>query len=195
MTQLYELNRKQEERVNLMGKYAKDLIKSFKVVTGEVKFAYVIVFDPVYQDDGRQPRYSVSILIPKDDEETISKIEEAINLCKISNMDLWGSTPLEEIKGGLRDGDTEKNDEAYDGHWFINATSTIRPGIVDEKLKSIKSPDEFYSGCYGKASITFFPTIAHQKSIRCSINNIMRTKFGPRLGLQSSPTEDFKEIS
>lgn len=41
------------------------------------------------------------------------------------------------IKLPLRDGDIERDDEAYKGHYFINANSTTAPQIVDRAVKPI----------------------------------------------------------
>lgn len=38
------------------------------------------------------------------------------------------------IKLPLRDGDIERDDEAYKGHYFINANSTTAPQIVDRAV-------------------------------------------------------------
>jgi hypothetical protein len=169
------------------------LAKSYKVVTGKVRFSYVNVFAPVGQDDGKPPKYSVALIIPKSDEDTIASINLAVSDCKQDNLDVWGGYIPEDLKGGLRDGDLEKNDPAYDGCMFINATSTARPGVVDENLQDITRPSEFYSGCYGVAAITFYPYNNGEKlqGIGCTINNLMKTDDGERLGGFSTPIEDF----
>ncbi len=52
----------------------------------------------------------------------------------------------------LRDGDVERDDEAYKGHYFINANSKTAPQIVDRSVKPILDRSEVYSGCYGRVS-------------------------------------------
>lgn len=54
------------------------------------------------------------------------------------------------IKLPLRDGDIERDDEAYKGHYFINANSTTAPQIVDRAVKPILDRSEVYSGCYAR---------------------------------------------
>ena len=49
------------------------------------------------------------------------------------------------IKLPLRDGDIERDDEAYKGHYFINANSTTAPQIVDRAVKPILDRSEVYS--------------------------------------------------
>ena len=164
----------------------------FKVVTGKVRFSYVNVFSPIPQDDGKPPKYSICILIPKEDEDTVNAINLAVYDCKQDNKHLWDGEIPDDLKGGLRDGDLEKNDPAYDGHWFINATSTTKPNVVYEDMSDVKNSFEFYSGCYGRASITFYAHNAYGgRGIGCTINNLMKLEDGERLGAGSSPVDDF----
>ena len=46
-----------------------------KVVTGTVRFSYFNGWEPV-SINGSKPKYSVSVLIPKSDETTVSKIHQ-----------------------------------------------------------------------------------------------------------------------
>lgn len=55
----------------------------------------------------------------------------------------------------LRDGDIEY-DEAYKGHYFINANSVTAPQIVDKAVKPILDRSEVYSGRYACVSISFY---------------------------------------
>lgn len=58
------------------------------------------------------------------------------------------------IKLPLRDGDIERDDEAYKGHYFINANSTTAPQIVDRAVKPILDRSEVYSGWLCRVSLT-----------------------------------------
>lgn len=173
------------------------MAKSFKVVTDLVRFSYVNLFTPLPQGDGKPPKYSVALIIPKEDTKTIEEIEQAISDCKKENMYVWGGLIPHGLRGGLRDGDLEKNDVAYANSMFINCSASQKPGIVYEDLRDITDPSEFYSGCYGKASVTFYaynnsPT---QQGVGCTINNVMKIKDGERLGMSSLPIDDFKKKS
>ena len=96
------------------------------------------------------------------------------------------------LKGGLRDGDEEKDDPAYAGSYFINANSAQKPGVVDADLNPILDINEFYSGCYGRASITFYPYNAQgSKGIACGLNNVQKLEDGEKLGGATSAAADF----
>ena len=52
-----------------------------KVVTNEVRFSYTHLWEP-QAINGSEPKYSVSLIIPKKDTETIKAIKEAIETAK-----------------------------------------------------------------------------------------------------------------
>lgn len=163
-----------------------------KVVTGKVRFSYANVFSPKAAQDGGPLKYSVSIIIPKSDTETIAKINKAFEEVKAASAALFGGTVPKMLKGGLRDGDEEKDDAAYANSYFINANSVNKPGVVDADLNPILDQAEFYSGCYGRASITLYPYNSNgSKGIACGLNNIQKTDDGDKLGGGSNAADDF----
>jgi hypothetical protein len=163
-----------------------------KVVTGKVRFSYANVFSPKAAQEGATPKYSVSIIIPKSDTETIAKLNKAFEEVKAASAAVFGGSVPKLLKGGLRDGDAEKEDGAYANSYFINANSVNKPGVVDQDLNPIIDPSEFYSGCYGRASITFYPYNSNgSKGIACGLNNIQKTEDGEKLGGGSNAADDF----
>jgi hypothetical protein len=163
-----------------------------KIVTGKVRFSYANVFAPKASVEGGAPKYSVSIIIPKSDKETIAKLQKAFEDTKAGAAAFFGGSVPKGLKGGLRDGDEEKDDPAYANSYFINANSAQRPGVVDADLNPIMDQSEFYSGCYGRASITFYPYNAQgSKGIACGLNNVQKMEDGEKLGGATSAAADF----
>ena len=167
--------------------------EKIKIVTNKVRFSYAHVFQPQAAIEGGTPKYSVSIIIPKSDTETVAKLQKAFEDTKQGAAAVFGGTVPKMVKGGLRDGDMEReNDPAYANSYFINANSAQKPGVVDADLNPIIDPNEFYSGCYGRASITFYPYNAQgAKGIACGLNNIQKLEEGERLGGASTAAADF----
>lgn len=163
-----------------------------KVITGKARMSYANVFEPK-SINGGDPKYSVSIIIPKDDKGTLSKIEAAIELAKKEGVTKLGGKIPANLKTPLRDGDMDRpDDEAYANSYFINANSTTRPGIVDANLQSIIDPTEFYSGCYGRASIVFYAYNANgNKGIACGLQNLQKLEDGDSLGGKARAEDDF----
>ena len=124
-----------------------------KVVTGKVRFSYANVWEPK-SVNGSDPKYSISLIIPKSDEKTIKKIKTAIEGAKKEGIAKLGGKIPANLKTPLRDGDTDRpDDEAYANSYFVNANSFVKPGIVDRNVEPILDQTEFYSGCLLYTSI------------------------------------------
>lgn len=165
-----------------------------KVITGKVRFSYVHVFEAVPVSEGSEDKkFSVSIIIPKSDTVTLNKINNAIEAAKQAGASKWGGKIPKNLKLPLRDGDLEREEECYANSYFLSAKTSQKPGIVDENLDEIISKDEFYSGCYGRASITFFAFDTNgSKGIACGLHNLQKLEDGERLGgSYASAAEDF----
>ena len=168
---------------------------STKVVTGKVRFCYVNVYEPTTLNEGDTPKYNICILIPKTDTKTLEAVRKAIEAAKIAGKsklaDKNGKIPS-TIKTPLRDGDEERGDDpAYEGMMFINANTTRKPTVVDKDLNPIMSQEEFYSGCYGRASINFYAFNVQSKGIAAGLQNLQKLEDGEMLAGGSTAEEDF----
>lgn len=166
-----------------------------KVITGMVRFCFARVFEPVANEEGGTPKYSVCLLIPKSDKATVSKVRKAMEAAKQAYkadlQDKKGNIP-DDLNLALRDGDTERDSPEFEGHFFINATSKFKPGIVDKDLNPILSREEFYSGCFGRASINFYGYAKNgNKGIAASLNNLQKLRDGDPLSGGASAESDF----
>jgi len=168
-----------------------------KVVTGKVRFSYAHVHEPHAIEEGQTKKYSVSILIPKKDKATLNKINNAIGVAYEQGKSENKLPTLAVCKTPLRDGDEEKPDnEEYEGMMFMNASSYNKPQIVDENTEPIMSKEQFYSGCFGRASVNFYAygKKVPSKGIACGLNNLQFLEDGENLaGSGSSAADDFAE--
>lgn len=136
-------------------------LKKTQVVTGEVRLSYVHLFEP-YAPEGQEPRYSVTILIPKTDTATYQRIQEAIAAAIEEGVQKkWGGVRPPQIKTPLHDGDGPRpNGEPFGpecrGHWVLTASSRQQQQVVDAALNPIIDQTKVYSGVYGRVHITFF---------------------------------------
>lgn len=144
-----------------------------KVITGKVRASFVHVFEP-QSINGSEPKYSCSLIISKNDKETIGRIREAIEEAKQNGVTKWGGKIPPNLKLPLRDGDVDRPDDpAYENSCFINASSLEKPGVVDRKRVPITDPLAVYSGCYIRASINFYPFNANgNRGVAAELSNI-----------------------
>ena len=169
-----------------------------KVITGkDTRFSFCHVWEPE-SINGSDPKYSVSLIIPKNDTETIEKINKAIRTAYEEGASkLKGSgksvPALSAIKTPLRDGDVDRPDDAaYANSYFVNANSKGKPGIVDAACQEILDRGEVYSGVYGRAAINFYAFNANgNRGIACGLNNLQKLRDGEPLGGRSRAEDDF----
>jgi len=163
-----------------------------KVVTGKVRFSYANIWEPKSINGGDE-KYSVSLIIPKSDAKTITEIKAAIEQAKQDGKGKFGGKVPASLKLPLRDGNVDRaDDEAYKDSYFINANSKDRPGIVDKNVKPILDQNELYSGCYGRASITFYAFNQNgNKGIACGLQNLQKLAEGEPLSGRSRAEDDF----
>jgi hypothetical protein len=169
-----------------------------KITTKKVRFSYCNVWQPQEGQNGRKT-YGVCVMIPKSDTETVAKIRAAIKVAMEEGKAKWGGKIPPNCKTPLRDGDTERDLEVnpeFAGHWFLNANSQHQPGIIDKNKEEILDSTEFYSGCYGRASLNFYPFLSDgSKGIAAGLNNIQKLSDGEALGGggRSNAGEDFDD--
>jgi len=166
-----------------------------KVVTGKVRLSYVTLFEPRAIKEGGPLKYSVSILIPKDDKANLERIQKAIDKVISDSQDtLKGKKGL---KLPLRDGDEERDSEDYEGMYFLTASSKSAPMVVDEDRQEVVDTREVYSGCYGRVSVNFYAfNTAGNKGVGCGLNAVQKVEDGDSLGgaySKESLEEDFAD--
>ena len=164
-----------------------------KVVTGVVRLSYANVWEPV-SIKGGTPKFSVSLIIPKDDEKALAAINAAIDAAIQDGVSKFGGKIPNRaaLKLPLRDGDIERDDEAYKGSYFVNANSTTAPQIVDRAVQPILDRGEVYSGCYARVSINFYAFNTNgNRGVACGLGNIQKVKDGDPLSGKSSAVVDF----
>lgn len=167
-----------------------------KVTTGKVRFSYANIWKPKSINGGEE-KYSVSLIIPKSDKDTIRKINEAVEEAKKAGAEKFGQKFLSgNLKLPLRDGDTDRvDDENYENAYFVNANSTTAPGIINRQKEEILDQTEVYSGCYGRASVTFYPFNTNgNKGIACGLNHLQKLADGEPLSGRGRAEDDFDDL-
>jgi len=177
----------------------KNVVNPTKIITGVCRLSYANIWQ-AKSINGGTPKYSTSILIPKSDTKTVAKVKAAIQAAyEDGESKLKGNSrsmpPLASLKSPLRDGDTERpDDEAYAGHWFLNANSNTAPGVVDVNREPIYDTSEIYSGVYARASLTFYAFNSNgNRGIACGLQNIQKVRDGESLGSRAKAEDDFDD--
>lgn len=165
-----------------------------KVITGVVRLSYANVWEPKSINGGAE-KYSVSLIIPKNDTKTLTAINEAINAAIEEGKGKFGGKIPNKaaIKIPLRDGDIDRpDDEAYANSYFVNANSNTPPQVVDKDINPILERSEIYSGVYARVSINLYAFNSNgNKGVACGLGNIQKIRDGEPLGGRTNAAEDF----
>ena len=159
------------------------IIDGTRVVTNEIRASYVHVAQP-QSINGGASKYSMSVIIPKGDKETLRLINQAIDQAITDGIKKFGGKRPNKatLKLPLRDGDVERDDEAYQDAFFINCNNKTAPQVVDAKCHPV-DPGIVYSGCYCKVSISFFAfAVQGNRGIAAGLGNIQFLRDGEPLG-------------
>lgn len=169
--------------------------QSTKVKTGKVRFSYANVFVPTSMDESQEKKYSVVLLIPKSDERTVKAIKAGIAAAVEAGKATKFAGKSTGIKLPLRDGDEEKPDSPeYKGCYFLSCSSKNKPGIVDKQLNELTDDEEFYSGCYGRATVNFYAyNVNGVKGIAAGLGNLQKLEDGERFSGKTSAEDDFSD--
>jgi len=167
------------------------------VVTGEVRLSYVNLLQPRANQQGGEPRYSVTILLPKSDQATYQRIMQAIQAAyELGVTTKWnGARP--PLKTPIHDGDgVRPNGEPFGpecrGHWVFTASSKQKPEIVDAQLNPILDPTKVYSGVYGRVHVNFFPySNSGNRGIGAGLGPVLILRDGEPLGGRVTAEEAF----
>lgn len=170
-----------------------------KVVTGKVRFSFCHIFEPDTSMDGEEPKYSLTLLVPKSDTATVEKIKQAIKEAREDFCQRNGANSLpEKPKTNVNDGDgTNASGDPFGpecaGCYVIRVKSKQKPVIVDAFRNEITNPAEVYSGCYGRAAIRFFGyNTKGSKGVSAALLSVQKLHDGEPFGTVGS-ADDFND--
>lgn len=168
------------------------------ITTGKVRASYMHIFQPRIPENGGEPKYSVTLLIPKTDTATINAIFAEIEKAKQEGAQkAFGGNIPPMCKIPIYDGDGYRpSGEAFGeecrGHMVMTASAKNQPVIVDLNMQNIINPADVYSGCYIRASINFFAYNSNgNKGIGCGLNAVQKIEDGEPLTMRISAEEAF----
>lgn len=175
-----------------------------KCLIGEARMNFVHVFTPDSFDDKSEPKYSVVLSFPKSDKALYKKIQAAIDECaEKAKAQYGGALPKKFSIIEIQDGADWDEKFNLEDSFIIKASSSYKPEVVKKakvmgkvQLVPITDEEEFYSGCYGYASVSFYKyDTGVSKGITCGLNNLLKSRDGDKLGSGSGSAEtDFAGV-
>ena len=164
-----------------------------KLVTPVGRVSFPSVFTPKAFGT-QEPKYSMTLLLPKGDPAVEKWIKETKTLCMALAKEKWGDNIPKKMRSPFRDGDEESYD-GYAGHWFIRAGNDIkrRPQVVRKLRNGTFDPlleEDFYAGCYAIMSVVPFAYDNESKGISFSLQNVLKVRDGEPFGAGATKVQD-----
>ncbi len=173
-----------------------------KVLTGEVRLSYCNLTTPRAAQQGGEPKYGVTLLIPKTDLATKADIDAAIQAAANEALTkVWNGARPPQLRVPIYDGDGVRpsgvpfGDECK-GHWVMTASTKNKPQVVGiDNINCELAPSDIYSGMYARVTIRFFGySNSGNKGIGCGLGNVMKTRDGEALAGSASASVDFAGV-
>lgn len=173
-------------------------------ITG-VRFSYCNLFQPCapFNNPAGDPRYSVTILVPKSNTAAKAAIDQAVALAIEAGVSAkWNGVRPPQPAICVHDGDGPRPSdgsafgEECRGCWVFTASSKQAPFVVDAQVQPIIDPTQVYSGMWGNVSVNFFAyNQAGKKGIGCGLNGVQKTADGDPLGSHITAQDAFQPVS
>lgn len=160
-----------------------------KVLTPKFRVSFPQVFKAEAFEDG-DPKYAITMLFDKD-----ADLTEMKKAAEAAAKEKWADKIPKNLRSPFRDGD-EKELDGYAGKIFVRASSKSKPGVVDQNVKPIVDPSEFYPGCYARATVVAFAYEAKgNKGVSFALLNVQKLGDGEAFGNRSNPEDDFAPVA
>lgn len=182
-----------------------------RMITPEFRVSYPHVFKAQAPKPGDKPKFSVTMLFPKNIElmglDTEGKpigLKQVITNAKLAEFGPKENWP-KDLESPVTDGDDPKHadKEGYKGSWVIKASANenARPGVVDEDAVPITDQAKFYPGCYARAYVYayvwFYPDRQKpmKKGVGFILDHVQKTRDGKSFGGKKPVEQVFSPVN
>lgn len=179
--------------------------RSRRIVLPPALGSYVTIFTPRASEEGKEPKFSISLLWDKEKDgstpKALAALEKAVMEAAIQKFGPNAPKLMAagKLKNPLRDGDIDRpDDKVYANKVFCTASAKKdrQPGIVNAKLEPVFEEAEAYSGCIFRASVNVFPyDKAGNKGVAFGLNNLQVVRKGDRIDGRKDAASEFSDFA
>jgi len=179
-----------------------------------VRMSYANVWEPKMNDMANKLQYSIQLIIPKKNKAVVKQVYDAIDAALKKGLDK-GKITSQQLKSPsfkkniVKDGDEKyKEDEIKYAHlkdcFYMDSRSDDPPKMYDKYNKQIPedNKEDFYSGCWGRASLVFYVFAAKSKTgailnmgVTSSLVGLQKVEDGERFDGKISASDEFEEYA
>lgn len=170
-----------------------------KVLTPKFRVSFPQVFEPKAVGESTVKKYSITMLfdpakIAADpiQKDLWEKVKIAARTCA---QEKWGAQIPKGLKSPFRDGN-EPGKADYEGYGpgviFLVCSTKTKPGIVGPDKSAIIAPEEFYAGCWARATINPYAwTFMGKSGVSFGLQNIQKLADGEPFGGRTRAENEF----
>lgn len=167
--------------------------------TDKVRLSYVHLNQPHSSaPDGSNPKYGVTILLPKSDVATKARLDAAYQAAVNAGVGAkWNGVMPPKIESPIYDGDgVRPNGEPFGaeckGHWVFTAGNKNPVPIVDIGQNPVVNAGDIYSGMYARVCVSFYAyNFSGKRGIGCGLEAVQKLEDGEPLGGHVSAADAF----
>lgn len=175
------------------------MAERLKVVTPPFRVSFPAVFEPSsYQ--GGDPKYSVvGLFYPGKFTDADKKAWASMQaIADVASKDKFKKAVKDlpaNLKRPIRSGAEKEHLEGYNvpGCMFATFSSKQRPGIVDRNKQPILTEEDFYPGCWARATITAYPYDNVGKGVAFGLHNLQKLGDDENFTGRVAAEEDFDD--
>ena len=171
-------------------------------------FAWVFKPQPPMEGspEGAKPKYGVVMLFDKAAQAT-AEFAAMKAMAAAAARDKFGDKLVKDgdwfkvggkpLNSPFRDGAEKANLEGYgEGVIFVSATSVNQPGCINADKSRIVKQEDFYSGCYARATVGCYGyDKAGNKGVAFGLNNLQKLGNGTAFSGRVDAEDDFEETN
>lgn len=171
----------------------------------DVRFSYCNLFEarPPFNNPSGEPKYSVTILVPKTNAAAKAAMDAAIEAAINQGVtSKWNGQRPPQPALCVHDGDGARPSDGMPygpeckGCWVFTASSKQAPFVVDTAVQPVIDPRAVYSGMWGNVSVNFFAYAnSGKKGIGCGLNGVQKTRDGEPLTDYVTAEEAFAPVA
>lgn len=160
--------------------------KDGSLLTPEFRVSFPRIFSP--NDDGK---YGLGMIFDRDtDFGNLDKLVQQTITAK------WGKNAPKNLMLPVLDGDDSQREE-YEGHFYINGKcGKYRPGVIHADKTPLEDEEDFYPGCWARATITCYAWQHKGKAgVSVNVRNLQKLRDDEPLIGRMKAEDDFDAVA
>lgn len=167
-------------------------VEEKKCLTPKFRVSFPAVFKAKAFKE-QEPKYSVVMLFDK--KADLKELKRAANNAIIEKFGPDKTRWPAKLRSPFRDGNEKQDLQGYANTIFVTASSKQQPGVINQRKEDILSEQEFYAGCYARATlIAFYYDQSGNKGVSFSLQNLQKMADGEKFSGRRDAAEEFDEV-